>query len=95
MKKEIVAIQGELGAYSHLAAINFFKNPEIKTCTTFEEAFQTAFQNENYKIIIPIENSLAGRLQIFIIFSQNISYKYMLNIFKMLNIIYLLKRMLI
>ena len=52
MKKEIVAIQGELGAYSHLAAINFFKNPEIKTCTTFEEAFQTAFQNENYKIII-------------------------------------------
>ena len=22
---------GELGAYSHLAAINFFKNPEIKT----------------------------------------------------------------
>ena len=62
MKKEVVAIQGELGAYSHLAAINFFKNPEIKTCTTFEEAFQTAFQNENYKIIIPIENSLAGRV---------------------------------
>ena len=48
MKKEIVAIQGELGAYSHLAAINFFKNPEIRTCTTFEEAFQTAFHPHFY-----------------------------------------------
>ena len=38
------------------------KDPEIKTCTTFEETFKKAFDDENYKIIIPIENSLAGRV---------------------------------
>jgi prephenate dehydratase len=57
-----IAIQGELGAYSHIAANNLYKNAEIKTCDTFEETFKQAYQNENYKIIIPIENSLAGRV---------------------------------
>ena len=57
-----IAIQGELGAYSHIAANNLFSNAEIKTCTTFEETFKQAYQDENYKIIIPIENSLAGRV---------------------------------
>ena len=57
-----IGIQGELGAYSHIAANNLYKNAEIKTCTTFEETFKQAFQDENYKIIIPIENSLAGRV---------------------------------
>ena len=28
----------------------------------FEETFKQAFEDENYKIIIPIENSLAGRV---------------------------------
>ena len=62
MKNLKIAIQGELGAYSHIAANNLFKDPEIKTCTTFEETFKKAFDDENYKIIIPIENSLAGRV---------------------------------
>ena len=57
-----IAIQGELGAYSHIAANNLFKNAEIKTCTTFEETFKQAYENSDYKIIIPIENSLAGRV---------------------------------
>ena len=57
-----IAIQGELGAYSHIAANNLFSNAEIKTCSTFEETFKQAYQDENYKIIIPIENSLAGRV---------------------------------
>jgi len=57
-----IGIQGELGAYSHIAANNLYKNAEIKTCTTFEETFKQAFQDEKYKIIIPIENSLAGRV---------------------------------
>ena len=37
MKKNIVAFQGELGAYSHIAINEFFDDPEIKTCSTFEE----------------------------------------------------------
>ena len=57
-----IAIQGELGAYSHIAANNLFKDPDIKTCATFEETFKIANDDESYKIIIPIENSLAGRV---------------------------------
>ena len=61
MSKTKIAIQAELGAYSHIAAKEVFKDLDVKTCLTFEEAFKTAFENENYKIIIPLENSLAGR----------------------------------
>ncbi len=62
MKNLKIAIQGEMGAYSHIAANDLYKDAEIKTCATFEETFKQAFDNENIKIIIPIENSLAGRV---------------------------------
>jgi len=62
MKKLKIAIQGELGAYSHIAANNLFKDAEIKTCASFEETFKKAYDDESFKIIIPIENSLAGRV---------------------------------
>ena len=62
MKKEIIAFQGEKGAYSHLACEEIFPGAQIKTCSTFEETFKTAFEDENSKIIVPIENSLAGRV---------------------------------
>ncbi len=62
MKKNIVAIQGELGAYSHIAANEVFKDCEIKTCSSFEEVFRAAFDDDKIKIIIPLENSLAGRV---------------------------------
>ena len=57
-----IAFQGEKGAYSHIACKEVFKNVEIKNCTTFEETFKTAFEDENFKAIIPLENSLAGRV---------------------------------
>ena len=62
MSKKKIAIQGELGAYSHIAVENLYKGAEIITCTTFEETFKVAFENEDYKIVIPLENSLAGRV---------------------------------
>ena len=62
MSKVKIAIQGELGAYSHIAAINLYKDAEIKTCTTFEETFKKAYNDPSYIIVIPIENSLAGRV---------------------------------
>ena len=62
MSKVKIAIQGELGAYSHIACNELFQNAELKTCLTFEETFKTAFEDPSYKIIIPIENSLAGRV---------------------------------
>ena len=62
MSKIKIAFQGELGAYSHIAINEIFKNPEIKTCSTFEETFKVAFDDEEYKVVIPLENSLAGRV---------------------------------
>ena len=62
MIKVKIAIQGELGAYSHIAVENLFKDAEIKTCTTFEETFKQAYNDPSCKIVIPIENSLAGRV---------------------------------
>ena len=57
-----VAFQGEKGAYSHLACLEIFPNANVIACSTFEEAFQLAKDNSEYKIVIPIENSLAGRV---------------------------------
>ena len=57
-----VAFQGEKGAYSHLACLEIFPNIEAKPCYTFEEAFKLARDDSEYKIVIPIENSLAGRV---------------------------------
>ena len=57
-----IAFQGELGAYSHIAAKELFNDSEIKACATFEETFKLAYDDDSYKIIIPIENSLAGRV---------------------------------
>ncbi len=57
-----VAFQGEKGAYSHLACLEVFPSADAIACSTFEEAFQLAKDNSEYKIVIPIENSLAGRV---------------------------------
>ncbi len=62
MSKIKIAFQGELGAYSHIAVEKLYKDVDIKTCTTFEETFKRAYENPAYKIVIPIENSLAGRV---------------------------------
>ena len=62
VKKNKIAFQGEKGAYSHLASLEVFPDAEVKACPTFEETFKLAKENPEYKILIPIENSLAGRV---------------------------------
>jgi|TARA_B110000211_G_C14039009_1_gene535912 prephenate dehydratase len=62
MTKNKIAFQGEAGAYSHIACNEVFKESIIKNCTSFEETFKLAYNDESYKIIIPLENSLAGRV---------------------------------
>ena len=57
-----IAFQGTFGAYSHLASLELFPDAQVKTCSTCEETFKLAKENPDYKIIIPIENSLAGRV---------------------------------
>ena len=61
-KKLKIAFQGDVGAYSHIVSLELFPNAEIKACATFEETFQFAKENPEHKIVIPIENSLAGRV---------------------------------
>jgi len=62
MKKIKLAFQGEKGAYSHIACEEIFEGAEIKNCKTFEETLKTVFDDDSFKAIIPIENSLAGRV---------------------------------
>jgi len=63
MKEKIkVVFQGEKGAYSHLACQEIFPNIDAIACPTFEQAFELAKNNSECKIVIPIENSLAGRV---------------------------------
>ena len=57
-----IGFQGEKGAYSHLAIQEIFPKAEVKPCSTFEETFQLAKDNSKYRIVIQIENSLAGRV---------------------------------
>ncbi|NCU74695.1 MAG: prephenate dehydratase [Candidatus Fonsibacter ubiquis] len=57
-----IIIQGEQGAYSHLAAVKIFKKPEMLCCKTFEDAFAKTKSIKNSKLLIPIENSIAGRV---------------------------------
>ena len=57
-----IVYQGSPGAYSHLAAELIFPNYEYVPSKTFEEWFKLCYENDNYKTIIPVENSIAGRV---------------------------------
>ena len=62
MSEKKLLFQGEKGAYSHLACLEVFPKSEAVGCSTFEEVFQLTRDNPEYRAIIPIENSLAGRV---------------------------------
>jgi prephenate dehydratase len=57
-----IAYQGEPGAYSHLACVSFFPDFEPFPCDTFEDAFSAISEGRVDLGMIPIENSLAGRV---------------------------------
>ena len=60
MKK--IAFQGELGAYSHLACIEAAPDHNPVACRTFESAMEQVSALECHLAMIPIENSVAGRV---------------------------------
>ena len=60
MKK--IAFQGELGAYSHLACIEAAPDHNPIACRTFESAMEQVNASECHLAMIPIENSVAGRV---------------------------------
>lgn len=57
-----VAFQGEKGANSHLAILEVFPKAAIVPCPTFEDAFEAVRTGEADVGMIPIQNSLAGRV---------------------------------
>ena len=57
-----IAFQGFLGAYSHIACIARFPKMTVLPCAQFEDAF-AAVQNGKAKLaMIPVDNSVAGRV---------------------------------
>ena len=60
--KKAIAYQGEPGANSHIACKDVYPDWEALPCATFEDAF-AAISDETAALgMIPIENSIAGRV---------------------------------
>lgn len=58
----LVSFQGDLGAYSNLAAKQLFPDMEVLPCRTFEDALSAVDEGNVKYAVIPIENSVAGRV---------------------------------
>lgn len=57
-----IAFQGELGANSHIACLETHPDLEPLACATFEDCFQAAASGEAKLAMIPVDNSIAGRV---------------------------------
>src|SRR5436305_13233685 len=62
MAAKRIAFQGEPGANSHLAIAEAYPDCEAVPCATFEDAFAAISSGEADLGMIPVENSLAGRV---------------------------------
>ncbi len=59
---DLIAFQGELGAYGHLACKAAFPAMTPLPCAAFEDAFAAVADGRARLALIPIENSIAGRV---------------------------------
>src|SRR6201992_133249 len=57
-----IAFQGEPGANSHIAVVEAYPTAEAMPCATFEDALAAISSGEADLGMIPIENSVAGRV---------------------------------
>jgi prephenate dehydratase len=62
MASKKIVFQGEPGANSHLAARDVYPDYEPVPCPTFEDCFAAIVAGEAELAMIPIENSVAGRV---------------------------------
>ncbi len=61
MKKEMIAFQGERGAFSEEAAYKLLgRNIEVLPCENFEAVFASVAKGHADRCLAPIENTLAG-----------------------------------
>ena len=61
-KTQKIVFQGEPGANSHLACREAYPEHEPAACATFEDAFAAVSSGDAALAMIPIENSIAGRV---------------------------------
>ncbi|HKQ56085.1 MAG TPA: prephenate dehydratase [Methyloceanibacter sp.] len=61
-RSDRIAFQGEPGANSHLAALDAYPRMEAYPCPTFEDAIAAVKTRRAKLAMIPIENSVAGRV---------------------------------
>jgi prephenate dehydratase len=61
-KRETIVFQGEPGANSHIACAEAYPDHTPVPCPTFEDAFTAVANGEADLGMIPIENSVAGRV---------------------------------
>jgi len=59
---ERISFQGEPGANSHIAAHEAYPDLEALPCPSFEDAFAAVSEGQARYAMIPVENSLAGRV---------------------------------
>src|ERR1041384_33552 len=57
-----IVFQGERGANSHIACLAVYSDYEPIACATFEEALNAVEGSEADLAMIPIDNSIAGRV---------------------------------
>ncbi|MEM6945399.1 MAG: prephenate dehydratase domain-containing protein, partial [Pseudomonadota bacterium] len=57
-----IAFQGEDGAFSHQACQEVFPQMESVACPTFEDAFAAVKGGDARLAMMPIENSIHGRV---------------------------------
>lgn len=62
MAKKTIAYQGEPGANSHIACVEVFPDWEPLPKPTFEDAFGAVIDGSAQLAMIPVENSVAGRV---------------------------------
>lgn len=55
-----VAIQGEPGSFSHVAALAMVKGARVVPCAVAREVFSAVRRRRADAIVLPVENSLAG-----------------------------------
>ncbi|MCK5295627.1 MAG: prephenate dehydratase [Alphaproteobacteria bacterium] len=57
-----IAFQGSLGAYSHISCLSAFPDMEVLPCHSFEDVFVAVEKGKARLAMLPIENSVAGRV---------------------------------
>lgn len=60
--RKIIAFQGFSGAYSDLACRQVFPNAQTLPCDTFDKAFRAVQDDKANLAMIPVDNTLAGRV---------------------------------